>query len=54
MDDGGKLDYNPNSKNKSIVLITHSFTNIEVSTMVGQLNEKFDLLCETRNNKVKK
>jgi hypothetical protein len=29
-DDGGRLDYNKNSKNKSIVLNTQSFTDIEV------------------------
>jgi len=33
MDDGGKLDYNPNSNNKSIVLNTQSFTTEEVSMM---------------------
>ena len=30
MDDGGKLDYNKNSKNQSIVLNTQSFTDLEV------------------------
>jgi len=30
MDDGGKLDYNKNSTNKSIVLNTQSFTDLEV------------------------
>jgi hypothetical protein len=30
MDDGGRLDYNKNSKNYSIVLNTHSFTDLEV------------------------
>jgi hypothetical protein len=54
MDDGGKLDYNKNSKNKSIVLNTHSFTDIEVSNMCKDLSEKFDLLCEVRSNKGKK
>ena len=33
MDDGGKLDYNKGSKNKSLVLNTHSFTDIEVESM---------------------
>ena len=28
MDDGGKLDYNKNTKNKSVVLNTHSFTTL--------------------------
>jgi LAGLIDADG DNA endonuclease family len=54
MDDGGKLDYNKNSKNKSIVLNTHSFTEIEVSNMCKDLSEKFSFLCEVRSNKGKK
>ena len=54
MDDGGKLDYNKNSKNKSIVLNTHSITDIEVSNMCKDLSDKFDLLCEVRSNKGKK
>lgn len=54
MDDVGKLDYNPNSKNKSIVLNTHSFANEEVRLMGEQLNDKFNLECETRSNKGKK
>jgi hypothetical protein len=33
MDDGGKLDYNKNSKNTSIVLNTQSFTDLEVSKL---------------------
>ena len=45
MDDGGKLDYNKNTKNKSIVLNTHSFTTFEVETMSEQLSSKFNLPC---------
>lgn len=54
MDDGGKLDYNPNSKNKGLVLNTQSFTNEEVKEMSEQLNEKFNLNTELRANKGKK
>ena len=54
MDDGGKLDYNKNTKNKSVVLNTHSFTNLEVESMSEQLSSKFNLLCEVRSNKDKK
>lgn len=54
MDDGGKLDYNKNTKNKSVVLNTHSFTNLEVDSMSEQLSIKFNLLCEVRSNKDKK
>lgn len=54
MDDGGKLDYNKNTKNKSVVLNTHSFTNQEVLSMSEQLSSKFNLLCEVRSNKNKK
>ena len=54
MDDGGKLDYNKNSKNKSVVLNTQSFTADEVKTMGDQLSEKFKLDCEIRSNKGKK
>lgn len=54
MDDGGKLDYNPDSKNKSIVLNTHSFTHKQVEMMAEQLNDKFNLECETRSNQGKK
>jgi hypothetical protein len=56
MDDGGKLDYNKNSKNRSIVLNTHSFTDKEVDLMSEQLSnlKKFNLLCEVRSNKNKK
>jgi len=45
MDDGGKLDYNKNTKNKSVVLNTHSFTTFEVETMSEQLSSKFNLIC---------
>jgi len=54
MDDGGKLDYNKNSKNRSIVLNTHSFTDNEVDLMSKQLSSKFNLLLEIRSNKNKK
>lgn len=54
MDDGGKLDYNLNSKNKKIVLNLQSFTFKEVEMMSEQLMCKFNLLCETRLNKNKK
>ena len=54
MDNGGKLDYNKNSKNKSVVLNTQSFTDLEVETMAEQLSSKFNLLCEVRSNKNKK
>jgi hypothetical protein len=50
MDDGGKLDYNKNSKNQSVVLNTHSFTDQEVFSMYFELAKKFDLDCETRSN----
>ena len=53
-DDGGKLDYNKNSKNKSVVLNTHSFKDEEVSTMAQQLGDKFNLNVEIRSNKGKK
>ena len=36
MDDGGKLDYSKNSKNKGVVLNTQSFTTKEVSAMASQ------------------
>lgn len=54
MDDGGKLDYNKNSKNKSIVLNTQSFTDLEVINMANDLNFKFQFNTEVRSNKGKK
>ena len=51
MDDGGKLDYNVNSKNLSVVLNTQSFTDKEVETMAIELGNKFSLNCSTRYNK---
>lgn len=54
MDDGGKLDYNKNSKNKSIVLNTQSFTDLEVFIMANELSEKFKIQTEVRSNKGKK
>jgi LAGLIDADG DNA endonuclease family len=53
MDDGGKLDYNINSNNLSVVLNTHSFTDKEVETMAIELGSKFSLKCSTRKNKGK-
>ena len=54
MDDRGKLDYNKNSKNRSIVLNTQSFTDKEVEIMSKELMAKFNLECEIRSNKSKK
>ena len=54
MDDGGKLDYNKNSKNRSIVLNTQSFTDNEVEIMSKELMAKFNFECEIRSNKSKK
>lgn len=54
MDDGGKLDYNLNSKNTSVVLNTQSFSESEVSQMIKELNDKFRLNCNIRENKGKK
>jgi hypothetical protein len=54
MDDGGKLDYNKDSKNKSIVLNTQSFTDLEVLNMANELSEKFKFNTEVRSNKGKK
>ena len=51
MDDGGKLDYNKNSKNKSVVFNTQSFSESEVFFMAKELSSKFDLECEIRSNK---
>lgn len=53
MDDGGKLDYNKNSKNKGLVLNTHSFSKEEVDMMSIELNNKFDLNTSVRLNKNK-
>ena len=54
MDYRGKLDYNKNSKNKSLVLNTQSFTELEVISLTNVLNEKFKLKTEIRSNKNKK
>jgi ribosomal protein L7/L12 len=54
MGDGGKLDYNKNSKNKGVVLNTQSFEAKEVKVMAEQLSEKFNFECEIRSNKGKK
>lgn len=53
MDDGGKLDYNKNSKNFSVVLNTQSFIKEEVEIMAVELSNKFNLNCSTRTNKGK-
>lgn len=53
MDDGGKLDYNKDSKNLSVVLNTHSFNTEEVESMAKELSMKFNLDCSTRLNKGK-
>ena len=54
MDDGGKLDYNKKSKNKSIVLNTQSFIDLEVFNMAKELSEKFKFKTEVISNKGKK
>lgn len=54
MDDGGKLDYNKNSKNKSIVLNTQSFRELEVLILSKELEEKFKFKTQIRSNKGKK
>jgi hypothetical protein len=53
MDDGGRLDYNKNTKNKGIVFNTHSFTKEEVSNMTLELNYKFNLNTYIKLNKSK-
>lgn len=53
MDDGGKLDYNKNTKNQGLVLNTHSFTKEEVEMMSIELIKKFNLKTEVRLNKNK-
>jgi hypothetical protein len=53
MDDGGKLDYNKNSNNKSIVLNTHNFTLEEVNVMANQISSKFNLDTYVKLNKKK-
>jgi len=54
MDDGGKLDYNKNSKNKSLVFNTQSFTDEEVEKLSYGLKSKFNFDCTVRSNKGKK
>jgi LAGLIDADG DNA endonuclease family len=53
MDDGGKLDYNKNSKNQGLVLNTQSFSKEEVEMMSKELNDKFNLNTSLRLNKNK-
>jgi hypothetical protein len=56
MDDGGKLDYNKGSKNQSIVLNTHSFTELDMlrnKNMSGEIKLKFNLDSTVRKNKGK-
>lgn len=54
MDDGGKLDYNIGTKNRSLVLNTQSFKDEQVNILCKELNDKFDLGCSIRSNKGKK
>jgi LAGLIDADG DNA endonuclease family len=54
MDDEGRLDYNKNSKTKSVVFNTHNFKEEEVIKMSLDLKTKFNLSCEVRSNKNKK
>lgn len=54
MDDGGKLDYNKNSKNKSLVFNTQSFTDNEVDMLCKGLRDKFKFDCSIRSNKGRK
>ena len=53
MDNGGKLDYNKNSKNQGLVLNTQSFSKEEVEMMSKELNVKFNLSTSLRLNKNK-
>lgn len=53
MDDGGKLDYNKNSKNKGLVLNTHSFSKEEVNIISIELSNKFNINTYIRLNKNK-
>lgn len=53
MDDQGKLDYNLNSKNRSLVFNTQSFSDKKVIEMAKQLDDKFSLWCEIRTKKKK-
>ena len=50
MDDGGKLG----SKNKNIVLNTQSISDKKVEIMASDLDDKFNLGCQTRWNNGKK
>jgi hypothetical protein len=50
----GKLDYNKNSKNISIVLNTQSFSDLEVIKLANELTIKFNFNCEVRSNKGRK
>jgi LAGLIDADG DNA endonuclease family len=54
MDDGGKLDFNKNSSNKSIVLNTYNFKLEEVNIMANQISSKFNLDTYIKLNKNKK
>lgn len=53
MDDGGKLDYNPLTKNKGLVLNTQSFSKIETEGLALLLTNKFKFKTEIRSNKGK-
>lgn len=53
MDDGGKLDYSPLTKNKGLVLNTQSFSKIETEGLALLLTNKFKFKTEIRSNKGK-
>jgi hypothetical protein len=53
MDDGGKLDYNKNSNNISIVLNTQNFRLEEVNIMANEISTKFNLDTYVKLNKNK-
>ena len=53
MDDKGKLDYNPYTKNRSLVLNTQSFSKIETEGLALLLTNKFKFKTEIRSNKGK-
>jgi hypothetical protein len=53
MDDGGRLDYNPLTKNRSMVLNTQSFSRIETEGLALLLTNKFKFKTEIRSNKGK-
>jgi len=52
-DDGGKLDYTYQSKNKGIVFNTQGFTEENVNQICLELSSKFNLNCSVKHNKNK-